>query len=108
MDNAFQRYGNGGPGSAMNLPVAAAPPPAAPIPAVLDEQEKALYELHSTIDGLTDRLSLVLAPPPPAAQGVGRESPPKAVQIISRVQDHTTGIQFAIGRIQDLLARVQL
>lgn len=97
-------YGNG---NSNQLASGSSPTTRAVIQQGLDAQEQSLGNLHTVISDLESRLALVCETVPPEV-GVASLNEKSSPQIIERVGRHGNGIDAAAGRLQRLMARLQL
>jgi len=79
-----------------------------PVEMALDENAKALGQLHDALSALGDRLERTVLPPAPAADNTATASPAfGASPVLHRLTSLHSGIESAAARVHNILARLE-
>ena len=82
--------------------------PITPVEMALDENAKALGQLHDALSVLGDRLERTVMPPAPAADNAATASPAfGASPVLHRLTSLHSGIESAAARVHNILARLE-
>lgn len=80
---------------------------ASPLVRALDSQERAINELHKTIEILTGKLLPILRSEDPQ-KGVGEEVEPSESDIVREIQNKTHSIVSASSKLAEIIDRVTI